>query len=135
MGHKQALLKEHAVRLREMMALWWAGRSSSRIAKAHGLTQQRAHQILASVGCTARARCECGWNVNADERHADRNEVIEAQVMMESVAWLTLTTLSRLSVRCLPEGRLRRRPSPRYLRISPLHLEFPLPLRSSSHAV
>ena len=46
-----------------------------------------------------------------------------------------LPTLSRLSVSQVPEGRLRHRPSSRYLRISPLHLEFHLPLTDSSNAV
>ena len=43
--------------------------------------------------------------------------------------------LSRLSVSIIPAGRLRRRYSSRYLRISPLHLEFCLPLINSSYAV
>ncbi len=46
-----------------------------------------------------------------------------------------LPTLSRLSVSHRPEGRLRRRCSSQYLRISPLHWEFRLPLRDSSQAV
>ena len=46
-----------------------------------------------------------------------------------------LPTLSRLSVRVVPAGRLRRRCSSRYLRISPLHLEFHLPLTLSRTAV
>ncbi len=46
-----------------------------------------------------------------------------------------LPTLSRLSVSIRPERRLRRRCSSRYLRISPLHREFPFPLRYSSLAV
>ena len=46
-----------------------------------------------------------------------------------------LPTLSRLSVRHDPEGRLRHWCSSRYLCISPLHLEFHLPLSSSSHVV
>ena len=43
-----------------------------------------------------------------------------------------LPTLSRLSVSYCPEGRLRHRCSSRYLRISPLHREFRLPLQHSS---
>ena len=46
-----------------------------------------------------------------------------------------LPTLSHLSVRNVPESRLRHRPSSRYLRISPLHREFRSPLPSSSRAV
>ncbi len=46
-----------------------------------------------------------------------------------------LPTLSRLSVSHRPEGRLRRRCSSQYLRISPLHWEFRLPLRDSSQIV
>src|SRR4030095_4150036 len=46
-----------------------------------------------------------------------------------------LPTLSRLSVSHRPEGRLRRWYSSRYLRISPLHRKFCLPLRDSSEAV
>ena len=46
-----------------------------------------------------------------------------------------LPTLSRLSVSLWPEARLRHRCSSRYLQISPLHLEFQLPLRDSSPAV
>ena len=46
-----------------------------------------------------------------------------------------LPTLSRLSVSPAPEGRLRHRPSSRYLRISPLHREFYPPLTDSSNAV
>ena len=46
-----------------------------------------------------------------------------------------LPTLSRLSVRKAPAGRLRRRCSSRSLRISPLHLEFHLPLAFSRPAV
>ena len=46
-----------------------------------------------------------------------------------------LPTLSRLSVSQAPEGRLRHRPSSRYLRISPLHREFRPPLTDSSNAV
>ena len=46
-----------------------------------------------------------------------------------------LPTLSRLSVSSAPEGRLRHRPSSRYLRISPLHREFYLPLTDSSNTV
>ncbi len=46
-----------------------------------------------------------------------------------------LPTLSRLSVSHRPEGRLRHWCSSRYLRISPLHREFRLPLRDSSLAV
>ena len=46
-----------------------------------------------------------------------------------------LPTLSRLSVSQAPEGRLRHRPSSRYLRISPLHREFRPPLAYSSRAV
>ncbi len=46
-----------------------------------------------------------------------------------------LPTLSRLSVSHCPEGRLRHRCSSRYLRISPLHREFRLPLQDSSSAV
>ena len=46
-----------------------------------------------------------------------------------------LPTLSRLSVSSAPDGRLRHRPSSRYLRISPLHLEFRHPLADSSHTV
>ncbi len=46
-----------------------------------------------------------------------------------------LPTLSGLSVSHRPEGRLRHWCSSRYLRISPLHREFRLPLRDSSEAV
>ena len=46
-----------------------------------------------------------------------------------------LPTLSCLSVRYIPERRLRHRPSSRSLRISPLHREFRAPLPSSSRAV
>jgi hypothetical protein len=46
-----------------------------------------------------------------------------------------LPTLSRLSVSHCPEGRLRHRCSARYLRISPLHRAFHLPLQDSSHVV
>ena len=46
-----------------------------------------------------------------------------------------LPTLSRLSVRYSPEGRLRHWCSSRYLRISPLHREFHPPLPSSSLGV
>ncbi len=46
-----------------------------------------------------------------------------------------LPTLSRLSVSHRPGGRLRHWCSSRYLRISPLHREFRLPLRDSSCAV
>ena len=46
-----------------------------------------------------------------------------------------LPTLSRLSVSSAPDGRLRHRPSSRYLRISPLHREFRHPLADSSDAV
>ena len=46
-----------------------------------------------------------------------------------------LPTLSSLSVRIVPERRLRHRPSSRSLRISPLHREFRAPLPSSSLAV
>ncbi len=46
-----------------------------------------------------------------------------------------LPTLSRLSVRMDPEGRLRHWCSSRYLRISPLHQQFHSPLRPSSGAV
>ena len=46
-----------------------------------------------------------------------------------------LPTLSRLSVSTAPEGRLRHRPSSRYLRISPLHREFRPPLTDSSRTV
>ncbi len=46
-----------------------------------------------------------------------------------------LPTLSSLSVRYVPERRLRHRPSSRSLRISPLHREFRAPLPSSSRAV
>ena len=46
-----------------------------------------------------------------------------------------LPTLSRLSVRYPPEVPLRHGCSPRYLRISPLHLEFRLPLGPSSSTV
>ena len=42
-----------------------------------------------------------------------------------------LPTLSRLSVSCRPESRLRHWCSSRYLRISPLHREFRFPLRYS----
>ncbi len=45
------------------------------------------------------------------------------------------TTLSLLSVRNEPESRLRRWCSSRYLRISPLHLEFRFPLSPSRSAV
>ncbi len=48
---------------------------------------------------------------------------------------LFATTLSRLSVRYRPGCRFRHRRSSRYLRISPLHLEFHIPLLSSSTAV
>ncbi len=46
-----------------------------------------------------------------------------------------LPTLSRLSVRSGPVPRFRHRRSSRYLRISPLHLEFQAPLPASSLAV
>ncbi len=46
-----------------------------------------------------------------------------------------LPTLSRLSVSVGPGGRLRHRYSSRYLRISPLHREFYLPLPHSRSAV
>ncbi len=46
-----------------------------------------------------------------------------------------LPTLSHLSVNHLPGDRLRHRYSSRYLQISPLHLEFYLPLSDSSLAV
>ena len=46
-----------------------------------------------------------------------------------------LPTLSRLSVSIGPDGRLRHWYSSRYLRISPLHREFPRPLPYSSQAV
>ncbi len=46
-----------------------------------------------------------------------------------------LPTLSRLSVSVGPGGRLRHRYSSRYLRISPLHREFYLPLPHSRLAV
>ncbi len=43
--------------------------------------------------------------------------------------------LSSLSVSIVPESRFRHRCSSRYLRISPLHLEFRFPLTNSSRAV
>ena len=46
-----------------------------------------------------------------------------------------LPTLSSLSVRICPAECLRRRCSSRYLRISPLHLQFHSPLSHSSTAV
>ena len=46
-----------------------------------------------------------------------------------------LPTLSCLSVSFCPARRLRHWYSSTYLRISPLHVEFPLPLQYSSHAV
>ena len=46
-----------------------------------------------------------------------------------------LPTLSLLSVRNVPESRLRHWYSSRYLRISPLHREFYFPLTSSRIAV
>ena len=46
-----------------------------------------------------------------------------------------LPTLSSLSVRTVPAGRFRHWCSSRYLRISPLHREFHLPLTVSSPAV
>ncbi len=46
-----------------------------------------------------------------------------------------LPTLSSLSVSFAPESRFRHRCSSRYLRISPLHLEFRSPLAYSSLAV
>ncbi len=46
-----------------------------------------------------------------------------------------LPTLSSLSVSFAPESRFRHRCSSRYLRISPLHLEFRSPLTNSSQAV
>jgi hypothetical protein len=46
-----------------------------------------------------------------------------------------LPTLSCLSVSCIPVGPLRHWPSEQYLRISPLHCSFPLPLMHSSAAV
>ena len=46
-----------------------------------------------------------------------------------------LPTLSLLSVRNIPESRLRHWYSSRYLRISPLHREFYFPLISSRNAV
>ena len=46
-----------------------------------------------------------------------------------------LPTLSLLSVRNVPESRLRHWCSSRYLRISPLHREFHFPLTSSRIAV
>ncbi len=46
-----------------------------------------------------------------------------------------LPTLSSLSVSFAPDSRLRHRCSSRYLRISPLHLEFRYPLAYSSLAV
>ena len=46
-----------------------------------------------------------------------------------------LPTLSRLSVSIGPGGRFRHRCSSQYLRISPLHWEFRLPLPYSSQAV
>jgi hypothetical protein len=46
-----------------------------------------------------------------------------------------LPTLSLLSVRNIPESRLRHWYSSRYLRISPLHREFYFPLISSRTAV
>ena len=46
-----------------------------------------------------------------------------------------LPTLSRLSVSCRPESRLRHRCSSQYLRISPLHWEFRFPLRHSRDTV
>ena len=46
-----------------------------------------------------------------------------------------LPTLSPLSVRNAPEDRFRHWCSSRYLRISPLHREFHLPLTSSSSTV
>ena len=46
-----------------------------------------------------------------------------------------LPTLSCLSVSCRPVSRLRHWCSSRYLRISPLHREFRLPLRHSSPKV
>jgi hypothetical protein len=46
-----------------------------------------------------------------------------------------LPTLSRLSVSCAPEDRLRRRCSCESLRISPLHSQFRLPLTHSRYAV
>ena len=46
-----------------------------------------------------------------------------------------LPTLSRLSVSCRPASRLRHWCSSQYLRISPLHWEFRLPLRYSRPAV
>ena len=46
-----------------------------------------------------------------------------------------LPTLSRLSVSCRPESRLRHWCSSQYLRISPLHWEFRFPLRYSRTVV
>ncbi len=46
-----------------------------------------------------------------------------------------IPTLSHLSVNHWPGARLRHRCSSRYLQISPLHLEFQLPLHNSSHTV
>ena len=53
----------------------------------------------------------------------------------QGISSCLLPTLSRLSVSCGPGCRFRHRCSSRYLRISPLHLEFRTPLPHSSTAV
>ncbi len=98
------LTREHAERLCDLMAQWWAGWSLGQMARAHGISRQRAHYLLMSVGCAARLRAQCGEARNEGARHHDRNEVIEAKVMMAGAAWPRLTLKQRAAVAWLASG-------------------------------
>jgi DNA-binding CsgD family transcriptional regulator len=80
-------------RLLSMMARWWDGWTTARIAREHRLTRQRAASLLAEVGCT-RAR----WCRADHERTDSRRRAMPATVR-EARAALLHPLAHRLTVR------------------------------------
>ncbi len=80
-------------------------------------------------------RCTYRLSYGTDARMAPTPSAHRLQRGLPGYLILFAPTLSRLSVSHRPEARLRHRCSSRSLQISPLHLEFQLPLRDSSPAV
>lgn len=80
-------------RLLSMMARWWDGWTAARIAREHGITRQRAANLLAEVGCTRAPWCR------ADHDRADSRRRATPAAVREARAALLHPLARRLTIR------------------------------------
>lgn len=76
------LTAESLDRLLTMMSQWWNRWSLDRIALNHGISRQRVHRMLASVGCTKKYRRNTHCDQPDSHRRMRDQDIAEARTAL-----------------------------------------------------